>query len=126
MIRHTFRPHERIRLSRDFDRAFGLKKSVSDAHLIVYPSRNGLAHTRLGIVVSKKRIRSAVARNRIKRLIREAFRLSKQQLPPGLDLVVLPRGPRLTLALALESLPRLARDAARRLGPAVREQGLAP
>ena len=46
--------------------------------------------SRLGLAVGKKRIRRAVARNRIKRLIRESFR-HHAHLLPGLDVVVLCR-----------------------------------
>ena len=53
--------------------------------------------------------------NRIKRLIREAFRLGKAELPPGVDLVVLPRGDDLTFAAAQRSLLKLGRDLPRRL-----------
>jgi ribonuclease P protein component len=42
--------------------------------------------TRLGITVTRK-IGNAVARNRIKRLVREVFRLNRTRLPEGLDLV---------------------------------------
>ena len=112
----AFRPHERIRDPKDFRRAFDRKKSASDALLIVHAVENGRDHPRLGISVGKKRVKTAAARNRIKRLLREAFRLSKVELPPGVDLVIVPRGPALTFAQASASLPRLARDAARRLG----------
>ncbi|MBX6314728.1 MAG: ribonuclease P protein component [Isosphaeraceae bacterium] len=116
MIRATFRPHERIRDPKDFRRAFEGRKSASDAVLVVYAAQNGLDHPRLGISVSRKKIRRAVARNRVKRLLREAFRLSKAELPSGVDLVVVPRGPELTFDQARTSLPRLAREATRRLG----------
>lgn len=46
--------------------------------------------TRLGITVTKK-FGGAVERNRFKRIVREAFRLSRLLLPPGLDLVIKPR-----------------------------------
>ena len=49
-------------------------------------------------------------------LLREAFRLSKAELPAGIDLVVIPRRPSLTFAAARRSLPILARAVARRLG----------
>jgi ribonuclease P protein component len=111
-----FRPHERINDPATFKRAFERRKSVSDAHLIVYGLENGLDFPRLGISASKRKIRKACDRNRVKRMVREAFRLSKAELPPGIDLIIVPRGPGLTFRQAREGLPALARSAARRLG----------
>ncbi len=114
--RETFRPHERIKHPDDFRRAFDRKRSAADPWLIVYGVENGRDHPRLGLSVSKRRVRKAHDRNRVKRLLREAFRLSKPQLPPGLDLVIVPRGPALTFEQARKSLPDLAQAIARRLG----------
>jgi ribonuclease P protein component len=114
--RATFRPHERIDDPRDFQRAFDRRRSVSNESLIVYGVENGRDYPRLGISVSRKRIRRAHDRNRTKRLIREAFRLGKAELPPGIDLVVVPRNAGLTFASACQAVPELARAAARRLG----------
>jgi ribonuclease P protein component len=111
-----FRPHERIADPAIFRRAFERKKSVSDGFLIVYGVENSLDYPRLGISASKRKIRQANDRNRVKRLLREAFRLSKAELPPGVDLIVVPRGKALTFEQASQSLPGLARSVARRLG----------
>ncbi len=111
-----FRPHERIKDPNDFRRAFDRRRSVSDASMVVYGVENGLAFPRLGLSVSRKKFRKATTRNRLKRRIREAFRLCKAELPIGVDLVVVPRDPNLSFAKARASLPRLARDVARRLG----------
>ncbi len=48
---------------------------------------NSLGHARLGITVSKKRVRNASDRNRVKRLVRESFRLNQHNLP-NTDIVV--------------------------------------
>jgi ribonuclease P protein component len=118
--RATFRPHERIKDPADFRRAFDRKRAVSDAAMVVHAVENGRDHARLGIAVARKKVRRATARNRLKRLFREAFRRGKSEIPTGLDYVVVPRDPALTFEQASRSLVRLARDAARRLGSAPR------
>jgi len=52
---------------------------------------NGLGHARLGLIVPKKIIATAVDRNRVKRLLREAFRLNQHMLG-GIDVVARVRG----------------------------------
>jgi ribonuclease P protein component len=118
-VRATFRPHERINTPEHFRRAFDRKRSASDGFLIVYGVENGLDYPRLGISVSRKKVRKATGRNRVKRLIREAFRLGKADLPGGIDLVIVPRGPVLTFEHARKALPELAKAVARRLGEAL-------
>lgn len=51
---------------------------------------NGLGHPRLGLVISKKSVRRAVDRNRLKRLARESVRLQQSSLP-AIDIVLLAR-----------------------------------
>ncbi|MBQ8108466.1 MAG: ribonuclease P protein component [Ruminococcus sp.] len=63
--------------------------TVSDI-LCVYYYPNGCAYNRLGITVTKK-LGNAVMRNRIKRIIRAAYRLSEKDIPIGYDLVFVGR-----------------------------------
>jgi ribonuclease P protein component len=58
--------------------------------LAVFSRPNGLGHPRLGLSVSR-RVGSAPVRNRIKRLLREAFRFGQHELSVGYDLVVVVR-----------------------------------
>jgi ribonuclease P protein component len=111
----TLRPYERLKDPEEFRRVFERRRFDSDLVLIVYGVENNCAHSRLGISVARKKVRAAHARNRIKRLIREAFRLSKAELPTGIDLVVVPRGVNASLAAVRHSLVSLSHRVARRL-----------
>ena len=84
---YTFRRKQRLSRRRDFERVVRTACSVADRQLVVYVADNDLARTRLGISVGK-RIGPAVKRNRVKRLIRESFRLLQHDLPAGLDVLV--------------------------------------
>jgi ribonuclease P protein component len=102
---------ERLVLGRDFTRARRRGVSAADSNLVLYACRNGLGYSRIGLSVGR-RVGGAVRRNRVKRLIREAFRLAKSELPVGLDLLVVarPEGGR-TYAAVRDSLVKLAREA---------------
>jgi ribonuclease P protein component len=116
MVDQRLRRRERVLDSADFRRAFERRRAVSDAWLVVHGRLNGLDHARLGVTVPRKVARRAVARNRIKRLVREAFRRQKDRFAPGVDLIVVPRSAEMTAEQARASLAALGPDAARRAG----------
>ena len=68
---------------------------------------------RIGMAVTKK-IGTAVVRNRVKRVLRECFRLHQALLPPALDLVIVPKRllvpEQLTLAAATREFLPLVKD----------------
>jgi len=73
-----------------FKSVFDARVRESRGPLIIYAMPNQLEHARLGISIGRH-VGTAVRRNRIKRLIREAFRLMQHDFPAGYDLVVVPR-----------------------------------
>jgi ribonuclease P protein component len=110
-----FRKAEHLRRPSDFRRVYDRKRSISDRQLIVYACENGLLHLRLGLSVARK-VGPATYRNRLRRLYREAFRLTRHEMPVGLDLVLIPRGQEEpTLEGLMKSLPRLVRQLAQKL-----------
>lgn len=110
-----FRPEHRLRRKADFDRVYRRRRSAGDDLLVVYGCENDLEHPRLGLSVSRK-VGGAVVRNRWKRLLREAFRLHRVELPSGIDLIVSPRpGGKAELSAITESLLGLTRRVERRL-----------
>lgn len=80
-----------MRHPKEFQFTYSLRCSVSDGWLVIYGSCNNLPYSRLGISVSRK-YGNAVHRNRLRRLYREAFRLERNELPKGLDFILIPRG----------------------------------
>ncbi len=73
-----------------FRRLYSKGKSAASPHLVVYCRRNGQGYNRLGITVSAK-LGKAVRRNKVRRRIREIYRLHQAKLLPGWDLVVVAR-----------------------------------
>jgi ribonuclease P protein component len=92
MADERFGVKNRLRRGADFQRGFQRGRSAANRFLVLYGCPNQLPQSRLGLSVSRK-VGSSVVRNRWKRLLREAFRLSRVELPQGLDLITIPRCP---------------------------------
>jgi ribonuclease P protein component len=116
---------KRVRLLRptEFERVFNARNAASNEWVVLHGAANELGYPRLGLTVSRQR-GGAVVRNRWKRLLREAFRLSQQSLP-ALDLVCVARGQTPPgLDQFTESLPELcARIQKKIAGAAFRSEG---
>ncbi len=82
MMRFTFPKSERLKSRKLISRVFsqGQKKAAYPLLLFYLPLETSDAPVKIAFSVPKKRVRSAVKRNRIKRLMREAWRLHKHQI----------------------------------------------
>ena len=87
--RYGLSREERLRRRGDFDRVFQEGRRRHGPLLGVCAAPNGLDHARLGIAL-RRGWKGSVPRNRAKRLVREAFRTHNDELPRGIDVVVLP------------------------------------
>lgn len=73
-----------------FRRLYYKGASAGNRYLVVYCRRNGMKISRLGLTVSTK-LGKAVVRNRMRRRLREVYRLHEEQLLAGFDIVVVAR-----------------------------------
>ena len=78
-----------LKLNHIFQRLYHTQ-GYADAFLVLYARRNRLGRNRVGITVSKK-LGHAVVRNRVRRRLREVYRLHEMQFAPGWDIVVVAR-----------------------------------
>mgnify|MGYP000925812185 FL=1 len=82
------KPYPTIKANRDFSRTYRQGKILRGDYIIMHYRQRGDQETpRVGYTVSRK-IRTAVERNKIKRLLREAMRLSGLKIIPGTDIIL--------------------------------------
>lgn len=91
MVSRSFGRDKRLLTSRQFSAVFDSPSAKAPGRSVLLLARdNGLDHPRLGLVIGKKSAKLAVERNRLKRIIRDSFRLHQEMLA-GLDIVVVAR-----------------------------------
>lgn len=90
MKEFAFPKTSRLRLKREFEAVFDAARKAVTRDLVAWHSGGGDAERKLGLMVSKK-TGGAVKRNRLKRLLREAFRLDKRELKEGTRLILYPK-----------------------------------
>ena len=96
--RLTFPRRMRLSGSRSFERVYNSRRRRIQGPLLFHSAMNGLAYSRIGLAVPR-RVGTAARRNRIKRLLREAFRLGRHAWPTGYDVVISVR-PHVPLSLS--------------------------
>jgi ribonuclease P protein component len=95
MKRLSFSKNKRLISNSQFKAVLARGRRLSNGVLMLYMARNDCEYSRLGVSVGKS-CGKAVVRNRLKRLMREAFRQNQQRIPAGFDylLMISPRWPK--------------------------------
>lgn len=84
---YSFPRSHRLSKREEYARVFDARVREARGPIMMYALPNGLPHPRLGISLSRS-VGIAARRNRIKRLLRESFRIHQHDLPTGYDFVV--------------------------------------
>jgi len=79
-----------LKKNHEFKRIYSKGKSAASQCAVVYCRRNGMSQNRLGVTVSTK-LGGAVKRNKVRRRLKEIYRLNEEKLSAGFDIVLVAR-----------------------------------
>jgi ribonuclease P protein component len=110
-LRKAFQPTARVRHRSDFQAVFATRRACRVGPLVIHAGPTTTGRCRIGLALSRK-VGNSPRRNRIKRMLREAFRHVQHDMPPNIDLVVVvrahePRTAAAYTALLQEAVGRL-------------------
>ncbi len=88
MVTYEFNRESRLLTPGQFQAVFSKPLRFGSSHITILVTPNSDNNNRLGLAIAKKRVKLAVQRNRIKRQVRESFRLNQHNLP-HIDIVVM-------------------------------------
>lgn len=80
----------RLRKNMEFKKVYNGGKNFWNRNLVLYIKKNNLEEPRLGITITKK-VGNAVVRNKIRRRIKEIYRLNLHRIKGGYDLIIIPK-----------------------------------
>lgn len=85
-----------LKKNKNFQTVYRLGRSYANRMLVVYVIKRNDQHSKVGFAAGK-RLGNAVTRNRVKRLLREVYRLNQFRLVKGIDLLLVGRKPMTTV-----------------------------
>lgn len=80
----------KLRNNKDFRKVYDNGKSKANRYLVIFYINNGYDYNRIGFSTTKK-LGNSVTRNRVKRLIKESYRLNSHNIKKGYDIIILSR-----------------------------------
>ena len=90
-VRAFFRRENRLRKRADFRAVHKDGKAFGSRPFVIRVIKNSYDSTRVGFSISSRIIRTAARRNRIRRVLREVFRINQRAIKKGYDIVIIVR-----------------------------------
>jgi ribonuclease P protein component len=87
-MKYTFTKDKKLVSSNDFKKLFESNNKVKTENFVIFVLKNNLNMPRLGVIVKRNAKCNSIKRNRIKRLVRETFRLEQYEFKINSDILV--------------------------------------